>query len=188
MDVSKIMCPEDTRNLARLDRMQEIYTVLERIASEHKPKDIFEIGVRAGYSAYAFILGSGCVKHYIGWDVDDRKRYGGPWLWWAEQLLCEFPDLNWSIRIKDSQTATLIPGYFDLMHVDGNHTYEGCLHDMELCWPWVERDGIMIVDDATYLPGPRRAVADFQATIDDAKRVYLEPSPTGSMVYVKEGG
>ena len=186
MDVSKIMCPKDTRNLARLDRMQAIYAVLEKIGAQYKPETIFEIGVRAGYSAYALITGSGRVKHYTGIDCDDQKRYGGPWLYWAEKLLYGL-SIPYRIRRDDSQTLDILDAEYDLIHVDGDHTYEGAMHDMALCWPHVVAGGVMVVDDATYLPGPRRAVADFQATIDDAKRVYLEPSPTGSMVFVKGG-
>ena len=183
MDVTQIMCPRDARNLARLQRMQDIYTALEKIAMRYKPVTIFEIGVRAGYSAYTLITGSGCVEEYIGWDMDDQANYDGPWLYWARQLL-DGLDVEWEIVEIDSQTQDELPrSGFDLIHVDGDHTQAGCLRDMELCWPYVNPGGVMIVDDATYLPGPRRAVANF--TAEDVARLYLEPSPTGSMVFEK---
>ena len=184
MDVTQIMCPRDARNLARLQRMQDIYTALEKIAMRYKPKTIFEIGVRAGYSAYTLITGSGQCEWYEGWDVDDRAHYGGPWLDWAKYLVGEcLPATDWDIYVRDSQQATELEHPRDLIHVDGDHTYEGCLHDMTLCWPYVNPGGVMVVDDATYLPGPRRAIANF--TAEDVARLYLEPSPTGSMVFEK---
>lgn len=186
-NIADIMCPTDTRNLSRLPRMQAIYNAIWAVAVRHEPKSIFEIGVRGGYSAYALIIGSG-AKSYIGCDVDDRKHYGGPWLWWAEKVLKELHKthgVDWELLFKDSQAMTELPGTFDLIHVDGDHTFEGCLHDMELCWPAVNPGGVMVVDDSTYLPGPIRAVHDFTAKVEGAERVYLEQSPTGSMVYVK---
>jgi len=187
-DVADIICPRDAQNLKRLPRMQAIYDALWKVADRHCPATVFEIGVRAGYSAYTFIVGGGSVCEYTGCDVDDRKRYGGPWLDWAEKLLRDLYEshgVQWELLLRDSQQMTLLPGTFDLIHVDGDHTYEGCMHDMELCWPAVNPGGVMVVDDATYLPGPVRAVHDFSAKVKDAERIYLEQSPTGSMVYVK---
>jgi len=119
--------------------------------------------------------------------MDDQARYGGPWLWHARKLLGTL-DIEWDILEQDSQTIlTLVPPTFDLIHVDGDHTFEGCMHDMKICWPAVAPGGVMVVDDATYLPGPVRAVREFTGTIIGAERIYLEQSPTGSMVFVKEG-
>ena len=206
VDLTKIMCPTDARNLARLPRMQDIYDALARIARAHAPRTVCEIGVRAGYSSYVWMTESPNAKEYLGIDIDDRDRYGGPWLWWARKLL-DTLDVEWAIWERDSQTmgmfqdgqtfsdatATLMGVHgrchlFDLIHVDGDHTYEGCMHDMKLCWPAVNPGGVMVVDDATYLPGPVRAVREFTGTVIGAERVYLEQSPTGSMVFVKEGG
>jgi len=191
MDIRTIMCPKDTQNLARVPRMQAIYDAQVKIAQEYQPKWICEIGVRAGYSAHAWITGSPKVIAYHGIDMDDQVHYGGPWLWWAKRLLRELQEsqnLAWEVWAKDSQTLTVLATgclRYDLVHVDGDHTYEGCLHDMNLCWPGVAPGGIMVVDDATYLPGPRKACAGYKP--EGMARAYLEPSPTGSMIFVKEG-
>jgi len=188
-NLADIMCPTDTRNLARMSRMQAIYEAIARIARAHKPRTVCEIGVRAGYSAYTWMSESPNAQEYLGIDMDDTAQYGGPWLWWAEQLLARL-DVTWEIRQVDSQAMTVMPygRPFDLIHVDGDHSYEGCMHDMKICWPAVAPGGVMVVDDCTYLPGPVRAVRDFAGTVMGASRIYLEKSPTGSMVFVKEGG
>lgn len=36
---------------------------------------------------------------------------------------------------------------FDLIFVDGDHTYQGALSDMNDSWPMVRRGGVMMVDD-----------------------------------------
>ena len=189
MDIRTIMCPKDTQNLARVPRMQAIYDAQVKIAQEYQPERICEIGVRAGYSAHAWITGSGQAKVYLGIDMDDQVHYGGPWLWWAKKLLRELQEsqnLTWEIWAKDSQMLAGIPIGADLIHVDGDHTYEGCLHDMNICWPCLNPGGIMVVDDATYLPGPRKACAGYKP--EGMARAYLEPSPTGSMIFVKGDG
>ena len=181
-DIKEIMCPKDTQNLARLPRMQAIYDALARIAQEYKPNSVFEIGVRAGYSAYVWVTEGG-AEEYIGCDMDDTAHYGGPWLPWARRLLNTL-DVSWNIWEQDSQKLLGIGGPYDLIHVDGDHTYEGCLHDMNLCWPAVKPGGVMVVDDATYLPGPRKACGEWKGY--DLERSYIVNSPTGSMVYVKK--
>lgn len=189
IDHALITCPEDKKALARPQVIQDCYDAKWRIARKYRPEWILEIGVMAGYSAHAFITGSGKATQYVGIDADDRGHYGGPWLYWARKLL-EDLDVIWDIFMMDSQKMKGFGAPSHLIHVDGDHTYPGCLHDMEICWPAVIPGGVMVVDDATYLPGPRRACAEFSKTVQDAAAIYLEQSPAGSMVFEKtrEGG
>lgn len=193
VDHSDIVCPQDVKNIRRIDVLQGCYDAKWKIAREFQPTTICEIGVCCGYSAHAWVEGSPKAESYLGIDCDDRAHYGGPWLWWAERLLGLLATkygITWEILARNSQTLSQIPQdmQFDLIHVDGDHTHGGCMYDMRLSWPAVKPGGIMVVDDATYLPGPRGACAEFTRITEDAARVYLEPSPAGSMVYVKEGG
>jgi len=187
IDHAEITCPQDKKALARPQIIQDCYNAKWRIAQKYQPETIFEIGVMTGYSAHAFVTGSDRPKQYIGWDADDRAHYGGPWLYWARHLL-EGLDVAWRVDEKDSQTVERLFLPFDLIHVDGDHSHKGCLHDMRLCWPAVNPGGVMVVDDATYLPGPRQACRDFSQEVHGARLIYLELSPAGSMVYEKEGG
>ena len=64
----------------------------------------------------------------------------------------------------DSRQVVLsLTGVFDVVVIDGGHTYEVCLADLQNCWPKLTVRGIMIVDDYTYpgLPGVPRAVNEF---------------------------
>jgi len=200
--IKEIMCPKDIQNLKRVPRMQAIYNAQYKIATQFEPETICEIGVRAGYSAHAFLMGSPKAKSYHGIDCDDQKHYGGPWLWYARELLDKIykeRGILWYLLEKDTQQLEeghfpykvqrfLSIGYakMDLIHIDGDHSYEGCLHDMNIFWPCVADTGIMVVDDATYLPGPRKACSEFMKNAQDVADMYLEPSPTGSAVYVKK--
>ena len=183
IDHAEIVCPSDTRMTCRMDIIQGNYDAKWKIARKYKPERILEIGVRCGYGAHALICGSGQVKTYLGIDNDDQAHEGGPWLWWAEKLLAGL-DVDWRILEQDSHSVQLEATY-DLAHVDGDHTYSGCMSDMTLAWDALVPGGVMIVDDATYLPGPRAACAKWGADVDDIAETYLEESPAGSMVYVK---
>lgn len=41
----------------------------------------------------------------------------------------------------------------DLVFVDGDHSYEGCLRDIDAYWPLVKQGGLMVFDDLVPWPG-----------------------------------
>jgi len=50
---------------------------------------------------------------------------------------------------KDPEIRSVLHQYtFDFIHIDGDHTTEGCLRDLELCWPLLTNDGYIIVHDS----------------------------------------
>lgn len=61
-------------------------------------------------------------------------------------------DLAQPIIIKGkSQEANVISqakGKYDLVYIDGLHTYEGCLADLENYAPMVKKEGYLVIDDA----------------------------------------
>lgn len=122
----------------RIQKFQARYELMKLL----NPKSIFEIGVGAGY--HAFTMLAACPDAtYVGWDIDDGRagRRKG-WYKHAEALLSKH-DFQFSIEIWDSQTEDEFPGV-DLIHVDGDHTFDGATHDMEVarqCAP------IVLVDD-----------------------------------------
>jgi predicted O-methyltransferase YrrM len=156
------VCPKDRRTARKFEEFVPYYDVKHQLAGEFRPKRILEIGVRAGYSALAFL--SACPKAtYLGLDAENGKHggQGGPWTWWAEKLLAPF---RATIRICDTQKMSQLDeadGAFDFVHVDGDHSYRGALHDMRMCYPRLATGGVMVVDDYDYLPDVRRAIDDF---------------------------
>lgn len=165
---SEAICPKDQKSLNRYEQYKGYYAVKHAIAREVAPKRILEIGVRAGYSALAFM--TACPKaEYVGVDAETGKHggEGGPWMWWAKTLLKGF---NVNLYKLDSQQLDALPehlGNFDFVHVDGDHSFEGALHDMELCWPKVNVGGAMLVDDYDYLWPVHEAIEEFRKRVDD---------------------
>lgn len=67
------------------------------------------------------------------------------------------------IRTWSPHAAPLLDAWgakADLIYVDGDHTYEGCLRDLALYWPLLARGGVMFGDDIME-PGVRKAVTQF---------------------------
>jgi hypothetical protein len=123
-----------------------------------QPKSIFEIGVRAGYSAFA-MLSAAPDAQYLGWDAD-VGGYGGEigYLDRARAFLdAEFPG-RVTLQRCDSQAVLTLPARFDLAHIDGDHTHEGTLHDINLCAPFCR---YLIVDDYDLIPKVKIAVNEW---------------------------
>lgn len=179
-----VICPKDKKSLSRYKQYKDYYRVKYDIACELKPRRILEIGVRAGYSAWAFLSACPDAK-YLGIDAENNKHggAGGPWLWWAEQLLRDF-DIE--LRKQDTQKLTKIDGSFDLIHIDGDHSTKGALHDMEICWPSVNKDGVMLVDDYDYLEDVQKAVDAFYKKHPEVSREYRK-SLRGEILFRRDG-
>lgn len=73
----------------------------------------------------------------------------GQALGWPLPELCGVRDRN----------ALHWTGRYDLIHVDGDHSYDGALSDM--LWAWERRPKTMLVDDYDYKPEVKRAVTAF---------------------------
>lgn len=157
-----VYSPKDTRSSVglQIDVCWQKY-VLSFLA---KPKTICEIGVRYGYSAWSFLLGTPEAT-YTGYD-NYAGLYGGGLL---SEGLCEHAaNLIESVTHKPANIViantqmmqSIIPS--DFYHVDGDHSPEGALHDIELCYAAASNDAVILVDDYTYLSEVASAVANFR--------------------------
>ena len=53
------------------------------------------------------------------------------------------------------------PFMFDWIYVDGDHSYEGCLSDLEDCLKLIKKDGTLFADDYTNKPNVKKAIDYF---------------------------
>jgi len=141
------------------EQIQAYYDLKYRIAQIVNPKSILEIGVRAGYSAAAFIAASDPNVKYVGLDFDNsdidiQNRHGGYpnySRWASESLKTHFPGALIEIIQIDTQVEPIeLDGAFDFVHVDGDHSYEGCYHDLnqvEKYAKWILVDDYLQIED-----------------------------------------
>jgi len=138
------------------DRTYQSFVEAHDIAKEFNPYIIAEIGVRYGYSAYAFL--SACPKaFYHGFDLTTGNRASGgvrgtdgfPYVF--ETVKKNFPEATINLCHMNSQNVLSFLGLptVDLFHVDGNHTVYGCFHDLVVALYAVRKGGVVLVDDQT---------------------------------------
>ena len=159
------VCPKDHKRFEEYAKHSE---TKHAIAAELKPTSILEVGVRAGYSALSFLKACPSAR-YLGIDAESGEHggQGGPWMWWAKKILEPY---DATLIHANSQLMEEPPGprLFDMIHVDGDHSRIGALHDMEMLWPALAIGGTMIVDDLDYIRSVLEAVQEFMSNHTDA--------------------
>lgn len=148
----RIICPGDiSATEQRIQQYANYYKTKYDIVKSCNPRSIIEIGVRAGYSAWAFMQACPNAK-YTGIDAENGLHggRGGPWTWWAAHLL-EFLGVEFEIFAPfDTQTVNSLPVGGDFYHIDGDHTKTGVMHDLDVCFKDLPVGGHMLVDDIDY--------------------------------------
>lgn len=95
------------------------------------PLHICEIGVSSGGSALAFLMGAPDAA-YCGIDNEgDAATIGADLTQHAKNILRANGFNNFVIRLANSLELNYLEP-FDLLHVDGNHEYKHCFHDVLL--------------------------------------------------------
>jgi cephalosporin hydroxylase len=144
-----LWCRRGHLNQDQADKYAEI---CERL----QPRSVLETGFCTGRSAACVLHHSKSLERMISIDINlDYKAPHGRRM--AALLEKRFP--FWRI-IENSSRVILTPDFFhqefpqgiDLATIDGDHSYDGCMHDLEAVAPFMTPNGLMMVDD--YRSGP----------------------------------
>jgi hypothetical protein len=97
---------------------------------------------------------------YFGFDADLCTWGGVPGaLWDARRMLRrEFPRARITVRRADTAAPGMKLPKADVYFVDGDHSEEAALRDMELCAAAAERGAMLLVDDVKHDAGVARAI------------------------------
>ena len=121
--------------------------LLQVLVSDSKFKNILEIGFNAGHSADTFLTyNSKC--NLVSFDIGEHSYV---------KIAKEYIDKTYPNRhtlILGDSTKT-IPKYetdvkFDLIFIDGGHSYEVSRADLMNCRRFAHKDTIVIMDDTIY--------------------------------------
>ena len=170
------------------DKFKNYYKTKYEICKEHKPKRIAEIGVRAGYSAWSFL--QACPKaEYFGYDANNGQHGGeggedGSFALWADTILTSY---KYSLEFVDTQGIEVLEiSDIDFFHVDGDHSVEGVMHDLDLAYGAIKVGGVILVDDITFINDVRNGAARWMAENREKIRNEFRPSMRGEMLIYKE--
>jgi len=137
------------------DRIYEDKLAKYELAKKFKPNYVAEVGVRYGYSGYAFLSGCDCIYH--GYELPQGNRRSGgvrgtdtiPWV--KEHFAMVFGVDRSEFSYINSQEVLGYPllngGFYDMFHVDANHSYIGCFHDCVTALYALKPGGVLVVDD-----------------------------------------
>jgi predicted O-methyltransferase YrrM len=140
--------------------IKQYYETKYRVVERLHPKHILETGVRAGYSAFIFLRAAPQAQ-YLGLDNGLADVESGLALLDHARLLLK--DFDAQLWVTHSQCLHAWPkakdgAFYEFVHVDAEHSYDGCLHDLVLS---DEGARLILVDDYDTGPEVRRACEDF---------------------------
>jgi hypothetical protein len=135
----------------------DYYELYYAISKFYQPESILEIGVRYGYSLYSLVKGSDKVNFILGYDIDE---YDEGSLAVAEKNLKEFlsDDIEIIMQNENTQNIQELDGFVDMIHIDGDHSYDGKLHDLEIT---KQKCKVLIIDDYEHIREVKMATDDF---------------------------
>jgi predicted O-methyltransferase YrrM len=159
---------------------------LEELANKHKVQKYLEIGVHNG-SSMSYVLQSNYIKECVGVDPFETLKDKSSHYIRQDSINETRTRKNIENNNKNSAEIKLIKGYsqdvsiddtgFDMLFIDGDHSYEMAKHDYEKFIKNVKSGGIIVFDDL-HLHGPGK----FFEELKNDNRVAFD-----SIMYETEG-
>lgn len=153
--------------------------LLEELIRKHNVKTVVEVGSWMGLSTrdIATMLPEGGIVYAIDTWNGSPEEFHDPSVLASPEVLATLYDQFLSnvihtnlthkiipIHMESCKAATIFSDHPDLIYIDGCHTYEAVLQDLEAWWPFVKESGILCGDDYYNSSGVSRAVTEFALT------------------------
>lgn len=157
-----------------------IYMTLFDIVASLQPRHIVEIGVRCGYSAFTMACAAprartlGIEKDGDRWTEDTHGGERGLWQW-ADHLMRPF---DYQLVLADSRNIRRLP-MTDLVYVDGDHSFDGALADLELA---NLSTNTILVDDYSTAATVSQACRQFLDTHTEYVQTFYDNGSTGVLL------
>ena len=144
---------DPTATPERVLQYNDYYRVKYDICSILQPKRGAEIGVRAGYSSHAFLQACPDMEFY-GIDANNGTHGGaggesGQFKSYAISILGGY---DFTYIECDTQEIDILPvGHLNFIHIDGDHTSSGLIHDFKISYKALLSGGYILIDDIDYV-------------------------------------
>ena len=151
----------------------EYYTALTRY---YKPNSILEIGVLHGFSLMSMI--AGCInkiKTIDGIDSEAMLHNSNSIASWNIYNIFKIIPNLWTI---DSISISKIYLKYDIIHIDGDHNFINCLHDLNLA---ANNTNVILIDDYLSHKSVREACDTFIKN-NKIKNSFVLPKVNGLFV------
>jgi len=168
---SLFWCAKGHLNLDQANYIQELVVQVD-------PKFVLETGFCTGRSTYSVLKNAKSLEKMVSIDINfdyikpDGKRM-------RDLLTIGFPKLSTIEKssrdvLNEEFMRTQFPSGIDWATVDGDHSYGGCLFDLEAIYRYVNKGGIMIIDDYEAGPPNGTSIPDVTKACDEFHRSHPE--------------
>lgn len=158
----------DATSRVALDDEASQHEVLARLSRLLPARSYLEVGVRDGCTLWVVLEANPSIQRLALAD-DWGTAHGGTGRGSHEHIAQLLRSIGWPGRVLwlDGRSQDTLPELhlrvpaptFDLVHVDGDHSYGAALADLRNCWPLTA--GAMVVHDADLVGDVRRAIEEF---------------------------
>lgn len=93
----------------------------------------------------------------VGNNYEDEDYLSCMWSIFSEfNLTTDIVKIHKGYSTEESIYNSFSADSFDIIYIDGDHSYKGCLFDIEMYAPKIKRGGFLIMDDASwFIPGDK---------------------------------
>ena len=170
-----------------------LWNVIATLGEVYKPKAYLEIGVREGDSLKSLIkhhrpeLLCLCDTWGTAWGGSGRGNF--------DHIIELLKDLEFEGEavFLSGYSQTLVPQLekkytFDLILVDGNHSYRGAWLDLHNSWKILKKGGYMAMDDIVHASTPwlLECAMRFSREMPNAEIVHLDKKSTNGCIVFKK--
>lgn len=138
-----------------IQQQDEMLNLITQV-NDLQPKSVLEIGTAKGGSLFLFCQASAPNATIVSVDLPGGIN-GGGYPNWKTGLFQEFKREQQTLHLlrcnshlestRDHAASLVSEGTYDLIMIDGDHSYEGVKTDFELYRPLLSRNGIMVFHD-----------------------------------------
>jgi len=137
-----------------------------KILTENENLRYLEVGVFEGRS-FLWVLDNllqGAGAEAIGIDIRLERRL-------LKNL--ELSSDREKVTVVEGHSSFILPELygkrFQLIYIDGDHGADEVYRDAKLCWPLLDRDGILIFDDYQFNDGDKKPQAGIDKFLEEVK-------------------